>query len=104
MKTRIAAAALLVLSPWILAQDAHPGSVWDNRKSAWSALKDGERDRVTKFAEDYKAYLTVARTAETSTREVIRLAKAAGFSELKEGGAIKAGARLYVNGRDRALI
>jgi len=104
MKTRLALAAVLALAPWMLGEDAHSGSVWENRKSAWAALKDGERDRVTKFAEDYKAYLTVARTAETSTREVIRLAKAAGFSEMKDGASVKAGARLYVNGRDRALI
>ena len=88
MKTRLALAAVLALAPWMLGEDAHSGSVWENRKSAWAALKDGERDRVTRFAEDYKAYLTVARTAETSTREVIRLAKAAGFSEMKDGGSV----------------
>ncbi|HEX4438807.1 MAG TPA: peptidase M18 [Thermoanaerobaculia bacterium] len=107
MKTRIAAAllpALLASTAVCPAQDMKSGSVWENRKSAWAALKDGDRDRVTKFGEEYKAYLDTARTAETSTREVIRLAKAAGFSELKDGAAVKAGAKLYVNGRDRAVI
>ena len=40
----------------------------------------------------------------TSTREVMRLAKAAGFSEFKDAGQVKAGAKLVVNGRDRAVI
>jgi len=106
MKSRIAAAllpALLASTAVCPAQDSKGGSVWENRKSAWAALKDGDRDRVTKFGEDYKAYLNTARTAETSTREVIRLARAAGFTELKDG-AVKPGAKLYVNGRDRAVI
>ena len=107
MKIRIAAASLVLLlaaAARTPAQDAHGGSVWENRKSAWAALKDGDRDRVTKFGDDYKAYLQTARTAELSTREVIRLAKAAGFSELKDPASVKAGARLYANGRDRAVI
>jgi aspartyl aminopeptidase len=107
MKSRFAAAALAALVAAAVAapaEEARSTSVWENRKSAWAALKDGERDRVTKFGEDYKSYLAVARTAELSTREVIRLAKAAGFSELKDGAAVKPGAKLFVNGRDRALI
>jgi aspartyl aminopeptidase len=108
MKSRIAAAlltAFLASAAVASAQEAaKTTSAWENRKSAWAALKDGDRDRLTKFGEDYKAYLQVARTAELSTREVIRLAKAVGFSELKDGAAVKPGAKLYVNGRDRALI
>jgi aspartyl aminopeptidase len=77
---------------------------WETKKTAWAALTPAQRDQVFKFAEDYKAYLTTARTAETSTREVIRLAKAAGFAEFKDASQVKAGAKLYVNGRDRAVI
>jgi aspartyl aminopeptidase len=77
---------------------------WETKKSAWAALSPAQRDQVFKFAEDYKSYLDAARTAETSTREVIRLARAAGFAELKDAGQVKAGAKLYVNGRDRAVI
>src|SRR5262249_7664043 len=81
-----------------------PSGYWGTKKSAWAALTPAQRDQVFKFAEDYKAYLAAARTAETSTREVIRLAKAAGLSEYKDGAQVKAGAKLYVNGRDRAVI
>jgi aspartyl aminopeptidase len=77
---------------------------WAAKKSAWVGLTAPQRDQVFKFAEDYKTYLDTARTAETSTREVIRLAKAAGFSEFKEAGQVKPGAKLWINGRDRAII
>ncbi|MET0620117.1 MAG: peptidase M18 [Thermoanaerobaculia bacterium] len=77
---------------------------WDSKKPAWVGLTAAQKDQVFKFAEDYKAYLAAARTADTSTREVIRLAKAAGFSEFKDAGQVKAGAKLWINGRDRALI
>jgi aspartyl aminopeptidase len=77
---------------------------WAGKKSAWIGLPAEQKDQVFRFAEDYKAYLDAARTADGSTREVIRLAKAAGFSEFKDAGQVKPGAKLWINGRDRALI
>ena len=77
---------------------------WDAKKSAWVGLTAAQKDQAFQFAEDYKRYLDVARTADGSTREVIRLAKAAGFSEFKDAGQVKPGAKLWINGRDRALI
>jgi aspartyl aminopeptidase len=80
------------------------GSVWESRKSAWEQLAPGQKDEVFRFADGYKSYLTVSRSALTSTREVLRLAKAAGFSDFTEAAQVKAGARLIVNGHDRAVI
>jgi aspartyl aminopeptidase len=83
---------------------AAAGSVWDSRKSAWEQLQPGQKDEVFKFADGYKSYLTVSRSALTSTREVLRLAKAAGFTEFTAADQVKSGAKLIVNGHDRALI
>ena len=77
---------------------------WASKKSAWVGLTPAQKDQAFKFGEDYKAYLAAARTADTSTREVIRLAKAAGYSEFKEASQVKPGAKLWINGRDRAVI
>ncbi len=77
---------------------------WAEKKSAWIGLTAAQREQVFRFGEDYKSYLAAARTAESSTREVIRLAKAAGFSEFKDVGQVKPGAKVWINGRDRALI
>ncbi len=93
------------LASLLQGQESKPsGSVWESRKSAWEQLAPGQKDEVFRFAEGYKSYLTVSRSALTSTREVLRLAKAAGFTELKEDSQVKPGARLAVNGRDRAVI
>ncbi len=95
----------VLLASRAAAQDARPaGSVWDSRKSAWELLGPGQKDEVFKFADGYKSYLTVSRSALTSTREVLRLAKAAGFSEFTDPAQVKPGARLLVNGHDRAVI
>ena len=80
------------------------GSVWESRKSAWEQLAAGQKDEVFRFAEDYKSYLKVSRSALTSTREVMRLAKAAGFAEFTDADQVKPGARLIVNAHDRAVI
>ena len=80
------------------------GSAWDSRKSAWEQLKPGQKDEVFRFADGYKSYLNVSRSALTSTREVLRLAKAAGFADFTAAEQVKPGARLIVNGHDRAVI
>ncbi len=69
------------------------------RKNAWEYLAEGERDQVMAFAEKYKAYLDAGKTERECVTEAVRLAKAAGFTDLnallKEGRALKAGDRVY---------
>ncbi|MGA2694928.1 MAG: peptidase M18 [Terriglobales bacterium] len=80
------------------------GDVWAKKKSAWLQLSASDHQQVMDYAQDYKSYLNVSRTAETSTREVIRRAKAAGFVELTDPKQVKSGAHLIVPDRDRALV
>lgn len=87
-----------------LTAAAQDGSVWATRKSGWLLLNSQQRADVFEFAEQYKAYLRVAKSALTSTREVIRLARAAGFADFNDPSQVKPGARLIINGRDRAVI
>ncbi|HKQ09433.1 MAG TPA: peptidase M18 [Blastocatellia bacterium] len=89
------------MSAAVFAQD---GSVWSSKKSGWQLLSAPQRQEVFDYAEKYKSYLKVARTALTSTREVIRQARAAGFADFTEAAQVKPGARLIINGRDRAVI
>jgi aspartyl aminopeptidase len=86
----------------MLADDKE--DAWANKKSAWVTLTPAERGQVSEFAEDYKSYLNIARTAEGSTREMVRRAKAAGFSEFTGAAQVRPGARLIIPDRDRALI
>ncbi len=101
MVNRILALALVTLATVAAAQE---GSVWAEKKSAWQLLAPDERKQVFQFGEDYKGYMRVARSALTSNREVIRLAKAAGFADFTDAAQVKPGARLIINGRDRAVI
>lgn len=93
--------ALLLFTTICLAQD---DSVWASKKSGWQLINSEQRTAVFQLTEDYKSYLRVAKSALTSTREVIRLARAAGFSEFTDAAQVKPGARLIINGRDRAII
>ncbi len=107
MKTRLPEVVVVLLiiiamlSPFTFAQD---GSVWAAKKSGWQYLTPAQRKEVFDFAENYKSYLRTAKTSGTSTKEILRLAKAAGFIEFNEAAQVKPGARLIFNAHDRALI
>ncbi|MGB2663914.1 MAG: hypothetical protein WAK48_07930, partial [Candidatus Acidiferrum sp.] len=99
-----AGSLLLIFSslPTALAQDN--SDVWAKKKSAWVLLSPAERTEAQDFSEDYKSYLNVARSASTSTREVIKRAQAGGFVEFTKREQVKPGARLLIPNRDRSLI
>ena len=99
-----AAAILLVTLLLSEGKAQDDGDAWSKKKSSWLALTPAERGQVKDFAEDYKSYLNVARTALASTREVIRRAKAAGFVEFTDSKQITPGARLIIPNRDRSVI
>ncbi|MFI5094738.1 MAG: peptidase M18 [Candidatus Acidiferrales bacterium] len=90
------------LSVALLAQDE--GDAWSKKKSAWLLLTPAQRPQVQEFSDDYKSYLDVARSASGSTREMIRRARAAGFTEFTKPEQVKPGARLIVPNRGRSLI
>jgi aspartyl aminopeptidase len=106
MKTRrkMAATLLLFLTASTATAVAQDGSVWETKKSGWSLLDADQRKDVSKLAEDYKAYLRIARSALTSAAEVMRMARAAGFQDFRDASQVKPGARLIFNNRDRAVI
>jgi aspartyl aminopeptidase len=95
------------LSAFALAASA-PGhaqdSTWSHKKPAWVLLSPSDRTQATDFVEDYKSYLNTSRSALTSTKEVLRRAHSAGFTEFTKPEQVKAGARLILPNRDRALI
>src|SRR5580698_10967367 len=84
------------------AQDE--GDAWGKKKSSWLLITPAERAQVQEFSEDYKNYLNVARSALGSTREVIRRARAAGFTDFSKPEQVKPGARLIIPNRERSVI
>jgi len=98
----VAAFILLICSIGTLGQD--DGGAWAKKKSAWVLLSPAERGQAQEFSQDYKTYLSVALSALSSTREVIRRAQANGFVEFTKPEQVKPGARLIIPNRDRSLI
>ncbi len=78
------------------------------RKNAWEALKEGEKAQVMAFAEKYKAYLDAGKTERECVTESVRLAEAAGFTDLMaalcEGKTLKAGDRVYRNWMGKCIM
>lgn len=73
-------------------------------KSTWDGISHEDQGPIYAFADDYKAFLSKARTELTSVSETIALAKAAGFTQWTQGTKVKAGQKYYHENRGRALI
>jgi aspartyl aminopeptidase len=100
----MASVLLIIAGSYSAAKAQDDEGAWAKKKSAWLQLTPADRGQVHEFAEDYKTYLNVARTALASTREVIRRARAAGFAEFTNPRQVRPGARLIITNRERALI
>jgi aspartyl aminopeptidase len=73
-------------------------------KSAWLTLTAEQKTQVLAFADPYKDYLRHAKSASLSEAELIRLAHAAGFEDFTSPSQVKAGARLILSNRGRAVV
>ncbi len=71
--------------------------------SSWLDLDADERNAVFAFAEDYKAFLNVARTELSFVTQAIIFAEENGFAELDDDSPMTPGARYYEVNRDRTI-
>ena len=105
MKLSTLVIALAALSaPVAQAQEVAPASAWAVKKSAWLQLPDGQRAEVFRFAEQYKQYLGAARYAWLASAEAMKMARAAGFTELTRPEQVRPGARLILPTRERSVV
>lgn len=72
-------------------------------RSSWIDLKDSDRTSAFAFAEDYKAFMAVAKTELTTVKEIVALAEKNGFKPLAENSAWRPGAKYYDVNRDRTI-
>jgi aspartyl aminopeptidase len=70
---------------------------------AWAALSDSQRRGVFAFAEDYKDFMSRAKTEISFVVEAVKVARAAGFRELTANSNLRPGGRFYDINRDRAI-
>ena len=86
------------------AKDAENDAGKVAAKSAWLALTPDERTATFAFSDPFKDYLRRAKSAALSAAELTRLARSAGFEEFTSPSQVKAGARLILPNRGRALL
>lgn len=68
------------------------------------AMSDGEIAKADEFCEGYKHFLQEGKTERECVEFVIEEAKAKGFTEFDKTKAYKAGDKVYVNNRNKAVI
>ncbi|MFQ5533837.1 MAG: aminopeptidase [Sphingomonadales bacterium] len=71
--------------------------------SSWLDLTARQERAVSDFASDYKRFMGRAKTELATVTEAVKLARAAGFVELKPNSPLTPGAKYYDINRDRAM-
>lgn len=84
---------------WTVAQVAEPPAP----QPAWAELSDAQRRDVYAFAEDYKDFMSRAKTELSFVSEAVKVARSAGFRELTANSNLRPGGRFYDINRDRAI-
>ena len=90
-----------VLVPFsALAQDKEEAT---EPQPAWVGLSDSQRRGVLAFAEDYKDFMSRAKTEISFVTEAVAVARAAGFRELTADSNLRPGGRFYDINRGRTM-
>lgn len=75
-----------------------------NRKNGRLQKDDTVLQKADEFCKGYSAFLDAAKTERLAVKAAIALAEAKGFVPFDENKTYKAGDKVYVNNRDKALI
>ncbi len=68
-------------------------------KSVWDRVTNAEKKDILSLGEDYKAFLSAAKTERLATAEIVRRARAGGFDELASGTTPK---KFYIDYRKKS--
>ncbi len=73
-------------------------------ENGYKNIDDSTKMAIYDFSEGYKRFLTEGKTERDCVEIAIDKAKQNGFVEYRRGMALRAGDKIYVNNRDKALI
>ena len=73
-------------------------------KHAIQRMSDAERKACDKFCEDYKAFMNTAKTEREINTFVIDELQKQGYQEFQPGMKLKAGDKIYLNNRGKAVM
>ena len=78
------------------------------RANAWKTYDEKTKTAVFDFAEDYRQFISKAKTERECVEESVKLAKAAGYEDLNEvikaGKTLKAGDKVYAVNMKKAIV
>jgi len=74
------------------------------RKNAWEQAGEAGQNEIMAFAEDYKDFLTNAKTERACVRQIMSLAAARGFVPIEQCQGLQPGDKVSVNFRDKAAL
>ncbi|HMF30681.1 MAG TPA: aminopeptidase [Candidatus Lokiarchaeia archaeon] len=74
------------------------------KEAAWKRFSDEEKQQVRDLAEQYRLFLTKAKTERLCIEEAVTLAQNAGFREYVPGESLQPGNRVYLVNRKKNAI
>jgi aspartyl aminopeptidase len=96
---------VLLVAIFCSATPIHAAEPDDNtaNQPAWVGLTASEKKDVLEFAEDYKGFMSLAKTEMSFVSEAIKIVEKDGFKALKADSILKPGSRYYDVNRDRTI-
>ena len=73
-------------------------------KNGFKTMSDAELDAANAYCDGYKAYLDAAKTEREAGTAAIAMIEAKGFVPYVQGMELKAGDKIYLNNRGKALL
>ena len=73
-------------------------------KSIFPSLGEKEKSEVFDFCEDYRKFITLAKTEREFCEESVRVLEANGFTMLEEKSKLKAGDKVYTVNRGKGVF
>lgn len=103
-KKRFVMLLLMISVAWMAPDTGYAQEAQDAvSQPAWVNLSARERKDVLAFAEDYKDFMSRAKTEVSFVREAVKVARKVGFRELAESSKLQPGGRFYDINRDRTI-
>lgn len=75
-----------------------------SKKNGFSGISEAEKEKVYNFCEDYRKFITDAKTEREFCEESCRLLENEGFSPLEEKTSLKPGDKVYTVNRGKGVI
>ncbi len=73
-------------------------------KNVWKDASKEKNESIFSFNEDYKAFLTNAKTERMATKEAVALAEKNGFKNLADVKSVKPGDKIYTVNKDKNFL